>query len=1279
MKWIFTAVLLFFLTLPNVFAQVNIWTETFDVAEKGYWGGGSDMSGISKWTIDASACTMLTTSDFIKTVTTGGGRIQAVNIDGEAVWRSEIIDITGKANINLSVNVSETGTSTNVNKYVKLYYSLNGGPESQFSVNGQNIGNFGSSVASENCLNGNSLQVIIRINNPNSGDATIFDNVSVSYDDQPPSVTSLLAISQNTLRIQFTEEIIQAVAENIANYQLSGIGMPVSAALRPDMTSVDLNFVANFTENFQYSISVTNMIDRCGNVMNPYDGNFYFSAFKPEQTYVKTNHELIIEFSHPLNKISAETINYYLVNNGIGNPISALLISDTLVNLVFGTDFSAHLPYNLTVSNVSDINGIVISSEDLSFVYHQVLPKDIIINEIMADPSPSAGLPEFEYLEIYNRTNYTIGLTDWKIKTGSTSKIIPTKNLGTDSYLIITSQTGANNLIDYGETIGIMGSTDLTNSGVDVVLITNLGLVSDSIKYTDTWYGNSVKDDGGWSLERIDPDNTCSRSKNWTASVDLKGGTPGKQNSNKNTNPDNIAPILQSTRAISEKRIQLVFNEELDISLLGNVNNYLLDGWVSPEEVQFNGDSSWIINLNFSTPFTIGNHNLLISNISDICGNIFAATNQTFSYYPGNSFDIVINEIMADVSPAPNVLPAAEYLEIYNKTDYNIDLTGWKLQLGSQTVSVFPYCILPAKSYLIVCSEDDTSNFSVYGQVAGILSSTALTSSGTQITIFNKQNVLVDYVKYEDSWYGDVNKSSGGWSLERVDPDNNCGENSNWKASTDFKGGTPCHQNSVYKTNPDNILPVLESTQVLSSNTLLLNFSKSINESDALNPLNYILDDGTNTPYSISFADSGRATLILKFTDPFKDGISQNLSISNLTDFCGNILVQVSAGFTYYLIHPTGLYPESDKILHLIFSEEVELNSAQNTDNYNIDNGFGHPLFALKHLENKNEVFLEFGDAFQNKTNYILHIENIKDFNGNTILPVDLSFQYFMPAKNDLVINEMLFNPKPGGVDFVEIYNKSGFSVDLSKLKLANRDKDGNLDQEKQISDKNYLYPSFHFLGITSDTNVTKINYPAPAYDIFVQPASLPSYNDDMGTIVLLYGDTIVDEFQYNDNMHYALLTNTEGISLERIDPEKPANLLTNWSSAAESYGFATPANKNSQFHQSASQNSQEIIVEPETFSPDNDGRDDRLFIRYQFGEPGYVANVNIYDGHGRIIKKIAENVLLATDGEFSWDGLNQDNTKARIGIYIVYFEAFNLKGEVQRFKKPCVLAGRID
>jgi hypothetical protein len=53
-------------------------------------------------------------------------------------------------------------------------------------------------------------------------------------------------------------------------------------------------------------------------------------------------------------------------------------------------------------------------------------------------------------------------------------------------------------------------------------------------------------------------------------------------------------------------------------------------------------------------------------------------------------------------------------------------------------------------------------------------------------------------------------------------------------------------------------------------------------------------------------------------------------------------------------------------------------------------------------------------------------------------------------------------------------------------------------------------------------------------------------------------------------------------------------------------------------------------------------------------------------------------NELLGTSGTFSWDGINENNEKSAIGIYIIYIETFNLKGEVKKFKKTCVLGGHL-
>jgi hypothetical protein len=54
------------------------------------------------------------------------------------------------------------------------------------------------------------------------------------------------------------------------------------------------------------------------------------------------------------------------------------------------------------------------------------------------------------------------------------------------------------------------------------------------------------------------------------------------------------------------------------------------------------------------------------------------------------------------------------------------------------------------------------------------------------------------------------------------------------------------------------------------------------------------------------------------------------------------------------------------------------------------------------------------------------------------------------------------------------------------------------------------------------------------------------------------------------------------------------------------------------------------------------------------------------------------QNVLLGSEGSFSWDGLTDDNQKASVGIYIVFFEAFDLNGNVNRYKKTAVLGARL-
>jgi hypothetical protein len=168
----------------------------------------------------------------------------------------------------------------------------------------------------------------------------------------------------------------------------------------------------------------------------------------------------------------------------------------------------------------------------------------------------------------------------------------------------------------------------------------------------------------------------------------------------------------------------------------------------------------------------------------------------------------------------------------------------------------------------------------------------------------------------------------------------------------------------------------------------------------------------------------------------------------------------------------------------------------------------------------------------------------------------------------------------------------------------------------------------------------------------------------------------VIDNFKYTSKMHFPLLVSTKGVSLERIDFNRPTNDRTNWNSASEGVGFATPAYRNSQYLQ-ADGGSGVSIPNP-LFSPDNDGYNDVLNISYQLDEPGKAANVYIYDSRGRQVRHLIRNEQLAQDGTLSWNGINDDNEKAPIGIYVVYVELFNLSGKVNKYKLSCTLAGKL-
>ena len=86
-------------------------------------------------------------------------------------------------------------------------------------------------------------------------------------------------------------------------------------------------------------------------------------------------------------------------------------------------------------------------------------------------------------------------------------------------------------------------------------------------------------------------------------------------------------------------------------------------------------------------------------------------------------------------------------------------------------------------------------------------------------------------------------------------------------------------------------------------------------------------------------------------------------------------------------------------------------------------------------------------------------------------------------------------------------------------------------------------------------------------------------------------------------------------------------------------------------------------------------GRDDVAMISYQFPEPGYMANISIFDAQGRLVRYLVKSGLCGTSGSFRWDGLGENSQRLATGVYVVLAEVFNLKGSTKQFKLPVVVA----
>ena len=279
-----------------------------------------------------------------------------------------------------------------------------------------------------------------------------------------------------------------------------------------------------------------------------------------------------------------------------------------------------------------------------------------------------------------------------------------------------------------------------------------------------------------------------------------------------------------------------------------------------------------------------------------------------------------------------------------------------------------------------------------------------------------------------------------------------------------------------------------------------------------------------------------------------------------------------------------------------------------------------------------------------------------------------------MPMVGDVLINEVLFNPYDGGGDFVELYNNTDSAIALGNICMATWDK--GIDGIKTIvpMPEGVVVLPHDYVVVTTDAYFLLSHYTVAYPYKVVEVGKLPSYPNAGGSVVVALADsTVIDRFDYTEDMHYRWLTDVEGVSLERRSFSEPTQSAGNWHSAAKSAGWATPTAHNSQAVNMLVADDA-FDIEPNIFSPDGDGYNDVLAINYRTAEGNLFANISVFDHAGRMVKAVERNAFLGTNGTFEWNGIDDNGRPCNMGNYIVLIEVYDPNGASCQFKKVVTL-----
>jgi hypothetical protein len=310
--------------------------------------------------------------------------------------------------------------------------------------------------------------------------------------------------------------------------------------------------------------------------------------------------------------------------------------------------------------------------------------------------------------------------------------------------------------------------------------------------------------------------------------------------------------------------------------------------------------------------------------------------------------------------------------------------------------------------------------------------------------------------------------------------------------------------------------------------------------------------------------------------------------------------------------------------------------------------------FSTYYIDN-DLLVVELEKALESDESLILILSDLSDCIGNIVsepVHVVISNTRF-PIKGEIILSEILFNPKGSGSDFVEIMNVTDQTLNLGNLLLARVNNSGEIDSKRALTTYNLTIAPYQILCLTENKHNLLSAYPFAVDKNLVEMPSLPSYPNESGTVVLLNTeDELFEMFSYSKDYHHWSVDDPDGVSLERINPDGSANDPANWQSVSSVYSYATPGFRPSY----AFESDFELIANPFVFSADGDGIEDFTEISVKSQTAGTLT-LTLFDVNGAVVRKLATNEYVTNYSSYFWYGDDFSGIALPVGYYLAYAE----------------------